>query len=257
MASNFIPPIPIGQFKPSSEAIASWLYEIWKYLQENPIPAGDDVSDEATRVAQNYVTVNVPPMIASAIAALQYSDFVNGTTLPVYRASNDEIDNPDLLEAWAEGCRFALVDDEAFFIMIKNGETITLLQVLTEEQAQGVVSVNGQQGVVILGSDDIPNNSSIQGETISDALVNLGADISKKIIRVPQTGQMAVSASYGGGNIATANDARITSGHYVVGYEIPDTGLLTSNLMVTTSNGSVTVNGSCYSATTLVLYLAN
>lgn len=167
--ANFIPPIPIGQFKPSSEAIASWLYEVWKYLQENPIPRLTDVVAEATEIVQNYVAVNVPPLIAAAIDALQYSDFVDGTTLPVYRASNDEIDNSDLLEAWAEGCRFALVDDESFFIMIKNGETITLLQVLTEEQSTGVISVNGQSGIVVLTSSNIGNQSNVSGNTITDA----------------------------------------------------------------------------------------
>ena len=158
MASNFIPPIPIGQFKPSSEAIASWLYEVWKYLQENPIPASADVSQQAESVVQNYVSVNVPPMIAAAIAGLEYSDLVNNTTLPVYRASNDEIDNQDLLEAWGEGCRFALVDDESFFIMIKNGETINLLQVLTEQQSAGVISVNGYTGNVVLKVSDLAND---------------------------------------------------------------------------------------------------
>ncbi len=159
MATNFIPPIPIGQFRPSSEAIASWLYEVWKYLQEHPIPSADDITGDAEEVAENCVTVNVPPMIASAISALQYSDFVNDTTLPVYRASNDEIDNPDLLEAWNEGCRFALVDDESFFVMIKNGENISLLQILTEEQATGVISVNGQTGIVVLKTSDLQNDS--------------------------------------------------------------------------------------------------
>lgn len=175
MSANFIPPIPIGQFKPSSEAIASWLYEIWKYLQENPIPTSSDVTQEAAETAQNYIAVNVPPMIAAAIAGLEYSDLVTNTTLPIYRASNDEIGQADLLEAWNEGCRFALVDDEEFFIMIKNNETITLLQVLTEEQATNVVSVNGKTGVVIITSSDISNASDVSGATITAALNNLNS----------------------------------------------------------------------------------
>ncbi len=156
MASNFIPPLPIGQFRPSSEAIASWLYEIWKYLQENPILSESEISGDAEEIAQNYVTENVPPMIASAIAALSYATFTTGTTLPIYRASNDEIGQQDLLEAWNDGCRFALVDDEAVYVMINNNATISLLQILTEEQTAAVLSVNGQTGNVV-----IPNASSL------------------------------------------------------------------------------------------------
>lgn len=150
MSANFIPPIPIGQFKPSSEAIASWLYQVWKYLQENPIPTEQDVAQEATTTAQNYVQATVPNMVASLISALSYSTFVDGTSLPIYRASNDEIGQDDLREAWDEGCRFALVDDDSVFVMIKNGDDIDLLQILTENQAQGVLSVNGQTGNVTL-----------------------------------------------------------------------------------------------------------
>lgn len=238
MASNFIPPIPIGQFKPSSEAIASWLYEVWKYLQENPIPSGEDVSGEATQVAQNYVTVNVPPMIASAIAALQYSDFVNGTTLPVYRASNDEIDNPDLLEAWAEGCRFALVDDEAFFIMIKNGETVNLLQVLTEEQTQGVISVNGQTGNVILTTSDLSNTSGY----ITAASLALARPL---WIEFPAFSSLP----------QTVNNALITDKHRPVYWKFSSPRAQGSYTTVTTSNGSVTVSGSVTEETTLTLLL--
>lgn len=173
MATNFIPPIPIGQFRPSSEAIASWLYEVWKYLQEHPIPSAEDITGDAEEVAENYVTVNVPPMIAQAIAALSYNDFVNGTSLPIYRASNDEIGPEDLLEAWNEGCRLALVDDENVFIMYKDGNTVSLVQVLTEAQSAGVVSVNGESGIVTLDTSDIPNNSNVSGNTASNALNSL------------------------------------------------------------------------------------
>lgn len=238
MASNFIPPIPIGQFKPSSEAIASWLYEVWKYLQENPIPAAEDVSSEAASVAQNYIATNVPQMIASAIAALQYSDFVNGTTLPVYRASNDEIDNTDLLEAWADGCRFALVDDEAFFIMIKDGETVNLLQVLTEEQSHGVISVNGQTGNVILTTSDLSNTSGYINSSSSALARAIWIDF-PAFSSLPQT----------------VNNALITDKHRPVYWKFSNPRAQGTFTTVTTSNGSVTVSGSVTEETTLSLLL--
>lgn len=192
MAANFIPPIPIGQFRPSSEAIASWLYEVWKYLQENPIPSEGDITGDAETVAENYVAENVPPMIASAIAALSYAHFVDGSTLPIYRAANDEISNQDLIEAWDEGCRFALVDDENVYVMIRNGNIVNLLQILTEQQAEGVVSVNGQTGVVTLAipddTDEIANRSNVSGATATAALNSIKTQIDNMLLSVYPVG---------------------------------------------------------------------
>lgn len=156
MASNFIPPIPIGQFKPSSEAIASWLYEVWKYLQENPIPSDSDIGTDITEI----IAQNVPPMITEAIAGIEYSDIVTAaSTLPVYRAANDEMGQQDLQDAWDEGCRFALVDDEAVYVLYKTGNTVNTLQILTQQQASSVISVNGKTGIVVLKTSDIQNDS--------------------------------------------------------------------------------------------------
>ena len=159
---EFIPPIEIGQFAPSAAAISSWLYQVWKYLQENPIPEVSDVIRVANQTAENYVETNLPGQVhdavSAAIAQLVYSDIVSpNSTLPIYRATNDEISQADLLEAWGDGCRFAVIDDEAAFAMLNDSDVITLLPL------GRVTSVNGQTGEVTLSiptkTSDLTNDS--------------------------------------------------------------------------------------------------
>lgn len=259
MAANFIPPIDLGQFKPSAAAISSWLYEVWKYLQENPIPSADDITGDAEQVAENYVAANVPPMIASAIAALSYAQFVDGTTLPIYRAANDEIDNPDLLEAWDEGCRFALVDDESVYVMIRDGNTVNLLQILTEQQAEGVVSVNGQTGVVTLAipddTDEITNRSGVSGETATAALNSLNTAINT----VKNTEIITVTISaFSGSQIrvpASGTNAAISADHVVISSEITNPAYQTGDWVVNTYDGYLTISGAASSPTAVKLIL--
>ena len=56
-------------------------------------------------------------------------------------------------------------------------------------------------------------------------------------------------------DIASASDERITAAHEVVHWVIGNPIVQMSPWTVTTAAGSVTVNGTCNGATTLVLYL--
>lgn len=179
MSKQFIPPIELGQFAPSAAAISSWLYQLWKYLQDNPIPDTDDVERVTAQTAQDYIEENVPPevqrLFAEAVANLDYNEIVGpDSTIPIYRAANDEISQADLADAYAEGCRFAVVDDAQVYAMLRNGETIVLLPI------NPVTSVNGETGAVSLfipeKTSDITNDSgfvtaltapvrSVNGET--------------------------------------------------------------------------------------------
>lgn len=46
----FLPPINLGGFKPAPATLAQWVYDIWQYLQENPIATQEDI----TTYIQNY-----------------------------------------------------------------------------------------------------------------------------------------------------------------------------------------------------------
>lgn len=273
MPANFIPPIDLGQFTPSAAAISSWLYQLWKYLQENPIPTVSDV--ETT--AQNYVATNVPPMVGELIAVIGYSTLVEGQTVPIYRASSDEISQQDLLEAWNDGCRFVTVDDSLAYAMLKNGSTISLLalnpvrsvngetgevslfiptktsqlendaQFVTAAQAGGVTTVNGQTGVVILTSDDIANDSTLPAETITEALEVLNDNLVKISIESFSGTQTRIPA--------TGTNPAITSSHILMAVEYNDPANQSGNLTVTTENGYLTVSGGVFSATGITLVL--
>lgn len=162
--NHFIPPIDIGQFQPSAAAISSWLYQIWKYLQENPIISPEEVETDVDSAIIKYMTENPPPVLSVngqlGNIIIAYNDLVKPSyTLPIYRASSDEVAQSDLLEAWDEGCRFLIVDDETPFMMMRNivsgNPRIDLIQLAIGGGEQGVTSVNGQTGAVVLTYDDL------------------------------------------------------------------------------------------------------
>lgn len=143
--ASFIPPIDLGQFTPSAAAITSWLYQVWKYLQENPIA---DQSEITTTVTDTINEV-LPPEVADAVdeymqqhpvtapvtsvngligaVVITYASLVSGETTPIYRATSSEITQADLLDAWNDGCRFAVVDDTTVYAILRDLDTFTLL----------------------------------------------------------------------------------------------------------------------------------
>lgn len=162
--NHFIPPIDIGQFQPSAAAISSWLYQIWKYLQENPIISPEEVETDVDSAIIKYMTENPPPVLSVngqlGNIIIAYNDLVKPSyTLPIYRASSDEVAQSDLLEAWDEGCRFLIVDDETPFMMLRNivsgNPRIDLIQLAIGGAGHGVTSVNGKTGAVVITYDDL------------------------------------------------------------------------------------------------------
>ena len=192
--ATFIPPLDLGQFTPSAAAISSWLYQIWKYLQENPIQSGETIQEEITTAVgetvpgavEDYMEEHPVQSPVTSVNAkvgaviLEYKDLVgDGSTLPIYRASNDEISNEDLLDAWAEGCRFALVDDESPYMMVRNNNTITLLPLSGGGGGGGgsddaIKSINGTimpntSGNAVVTASNLPMSSS-DSTTIKNAI---------------------------------------------------------------------------------------
>lgn len=104
----FLPPINIGSFKPAPATLAQWVYDIWQYLQENPIATQEDI----TTYIQNYFETSpeVQTIVGEVVAqylldnppqapvqsvqgktgavSLTYPDIVPASNaVPVYRAA--------------------------------------------------------------------------------------------------------------------------------------------------------------------------
>lgn len=195
--SVFIPPLDLGRFTPSASSIVSWLYQIWKYLEENPIADEADIAAQIANelgasveqavsdyIAQNPIespVTSVNGMIGAVVLA--YSNIVGqSSTLPIYRAANDEIGQNDLKTAWNEGCRFAVVDDTNVFVMLRdtiNGvDTVTLLSLGGGGGGDsGIQSINTSilpdgNGNVILTGANLPMSSS-DNTSIRDKIITM------------------------------------------------------------------------------------
>lgn len=101
----FIPPINIGQFQPSPATIAEWVYQIWQFLQENPIATETEIreyiqseltqSETLENAIDEYLTENPPPAPVQSVQGktgavqLAYNDIVTSSNaVPVYKAAS-------------------------------------------------------------------------------------------------------------------------------------------------------------------------
>lgn len=104
----FVPPINLGQFQPSPATLADWIYQIWNYLQNNPIATQEQVQEyiasfittsaEAQELigegVEQYLTDNPPQAPVQSVQSktgavvLSYPDIVQASNaVPVYRAA--------------------------------------------------------------------------------------------------------------------------------------------------------------------------
>ena len=105
----FVPPINLGQFQPSPATIADWIYQIWNYLQNNPIATQEQLqeyiatfittSTEAQEIigegVEQYLTDNPPQAPVQSVqgktgtVTLAFNDILkSNNTAPVYRAAS-------------------------------------------------------------------------------------------------------------------------------------------------------------------------
>lgn len=105
----FLPPINIGSFKPAPATLAQWVYDIWQYLQENPIATQADITayiqnyfetspevqEVVGDVVAQYLLDNPPQAPVQSVqgktgaVSLTYPDIVPASNaVPVYRAAN-------------------------------------------------------------------------------------------------------------------------------------------------------------------------
>ena len=105
----FVPPLNLGGFQPSPATLAQWVYQIWQYLQENPIATEEQLkeyigtfittSPETQAMigagVEEYLTENPPTAPVQSVqgktgaVVLSYPDIVPASNaVPVYKASS-------------------------------------------------------------------------------------------------------------------------------------------------------------------------
>ena len=105
---GFVPPLNLGGFQPSPATLAQWMYQIWQYLQENPIATQEQLqeyigtfittSPETQAMigagVEEYLTDNPPTAPVQSVqgktgaVVLSYPDIVPASNaVPVYRAA--------------------------------------------------------------------------------------------------------------------------------------------------------------------------
>lgn len=106
---GFIPPLNLGNFQPSPATLSQWIYQIWQYLQENPIATQEQLDEYiATFITtspetqaligegvEQYLTDNPPQAPVQSVqgktgaVTLAFNDILkNNNTAPVYRAAS-------------------------------------------------------------------------------------------------------------------------------------------------------------------------
>lgn len=101
----FIPPMNLGQFQPSPATMSQWIYQIWQFLQENPIATETEIrefiqseltqSETLGNAIEEYLTENPPPAPVQSVQGktgavqLAYNEIVPASNaVPVYKASS-------------------------------------------------------------------------------------------------------------------------------------------------------------------------
>lgn len=111
---GFVPPLNLGGFQPSPATIAQWVYQIWQYLQENPIATQEQLQEyignfittspeTQTMIGEGveqYLTENPPQAPVQSVQGktgavqLAYNEIVPASNaVPVYKASSTPATN--------------------------------------------------------------------------------------------------------------------------------------------------------------------
>lgn len=106
---GFVPPLNLGGFQPSPATLAQWVYQIWQYLQENPIATQEQLQEyignfittspeTQTMIGagvEQYLTENPPQAPVQSVQGktgavqLAYNEIVPASNaVPVYKASS-------------------------------------------------------------------------------------------------------------------------------------------------------------------------
>lgn len=139
---------------------------------------------------------------------------------------------------------------------LANGESL-VYNSTSQKWENGSVSYNSLSGKPTLGTAAAKDSTSSITQGSTD-LVEAGA-VYNALQNLPSGGGAlyftSVACAATTGNFATKSDANITANHVVVSVEYANPSAITSDVTWTTASGSITLNGTCASATTCNLVL--
>lgn len=210
----FIPPLNMGQFQPSPATMSQWIYQIWQFLQENPIATETEIrefiqseltqSETLGNAIEEYLTENPPPAPVQSVqgktgaVTLNYPDIVPASNaVPVYKSAS----SPNA--STAQG-------------LYNNGYR---LFVNTTTQEIYTISPAGALSLVGRGKFDgttVDLNTAQGDTTIAEAIAENNTALTQKIDN--KLGSILVSI--GGVNVTTA-EAGIYYGSLSIASQLP------------------------------------
>lgn len=177
---GFIPPLNLGNFQPSPATLSQWIYQIWQYLQENPIATEEQLKEyigtfittspeTQTMIGEGveqYLTENPPTAPVQSVQGktgavqLAYNEIVPASNaVPVYKASSTPSTNT-LAGQYNLGYRL--------FVNTATQEIFTI-------SPAGVLSLVGRGKI---DGTTIDLNSAQGDTTIAEALTEVSEDVS-------------------------------------------------------------------------------
>lgn len=208
---GFVPPLNLGGFQPSPATLAQWVYQIWQYLQENPIATQEQlqkyigtfittsptVQEMIGTGVDNYLVDNPPAAPVQSVqgktgaVVLAYKDIVAaGNNVPVYRytgATGSMPTTATLQGQYSIGYRL--------WVHVANRELYTL-------KADGTYELIGQgnlTGANILYGDNTD-------DTIKEVVTEVSTTASGAATAVSNLTQ---SATYHVGDVITDNSVKL------------------------------------------------
>ena len=191
---GFIPPLNLGGFQPSPATLAQWVYQIWQYLQENPIATQEQLqeyigtfitSSPETQAmigagVEQYLTENPPQAPVQSVQGktgavqLAYNEIVPASNaVPIYKASSTPATNT-LVGQYNLGYRlFVNTATQEIFTISPAGA----LSLVGRGKFDGTtVDLNSAQGDTTISEAVSENSSNIQ--TNSNSITELNGKLS-------------------------------------------------------------------------------
>lgn len=183
------------------------------------------------------ITVTNTGLIKAVLGVNDISDVVittptNGQVLK-YNSSTQKWENGSLGTAAAKNSTNAVTSGS--LDLVESGAVYTAVNPKQNKTLDTPLTIDGTQQT-----------------TVEGALGGLNTALSNTASALYFT---SVACSATTGNFATKSDANITANHVVVSIEYANPSAITSDVTWTTASGSVTLNGTCASATTANLVL--
>lgn len=193
----FIPPINLGGWKPSPATMSEWIYQIWKYLQENPIATqeqikqfieeqiGDDIAKKLPDILpeelDKYFEENPIDFPVDSVngklgtVLLELADIVQSDSmLPVVSLANDEADQETLIESFEAGARICVIDEESASVMLptyaQDGSVSAVTLLPMSSGGEG-----GDFSPITLSIGSSGNKTLNAGGTVAFTLTEIGA----------------------------------------------------------------------------------